>query len=515
MVTKALSPQQAAVLDLIKTGRGSIEVVARAGCGKTFLLLKIVEAVAAMGNSDLILMAYNKSIGDELKSKISALGIDWKVAQAGTCHSFGYAALRKLYPNTKIETDKVRNIINYMHEQEREKSFGDPIPFWNDCSALVERAVSLAKQRAFGHLCKIDDRAAWIEMWEYFDLDSELSELYHRNDVINEAIGVLQYSFSIDRNVIDFDDMILAPLIHKAPFLKKKWVLVDESQDTNAARRALALALLAPGGRMVFVGDDRQAIYGFTGADGNSMSQLKIATNAVSMPLNVTYRCPKVVVQEAQRLVPDITAHPSAPEGKLRSIKVEDLHLETLTCDDAILCRNTAPLVSTAFSLLSRGIPCKVEGRDIGEGLIRLARRWKCKTLAQLSDKLAIYRVAEVKKFTEAKKENLLQHVIDQVECLEVIIARCSAMKKHNVDDLVKMIEDMFGNSSEEVKKVLTLSTIHKSKGREWKRVFTLGRAKYLPSPYARLDWQIVQEANLEYVQLTRAQSELIDIVIG
>lgn len=514
MVTKALSPQQAAVIDQVQAGHGSIEVIARAGCGKTFLLLKIVEVVSQMRNVDLILMAYNKSIGDELKAKIAAMGIDWKVAQAGTVHSFGYAALRKLYPNTKIESDKVRKIIAYF--ESLEKKFDDEIiPFWADCSSIIEKTVSLAKQRAFGHLCRLDDRAAWNDLWEHFDLDSELSENYSRDDIFTEAIRVLNYSFSIDRNVIDFDDMILAPLIHKAPFWKKKWVLVDESQDTNAARRALALALLAPGGRMIFVGDDRQAIYGFTGADGNSMSQLKAATNAVSMPLNVTYRCPKAVVQEAQRLVPDITAHPSAPEGKLRSIKVEDLHLETLTCDDAILCRNTAPLVSTAFSLLSRGIPCKVEGRDIGEGLIRLARRWKCKTLAQLSDKLAIYRVAEVKKFTEAKKENLLQPVIDQVECLEVIIARCSAMKKHNVDDLVRMIEDMFGDSSKEVKKVLTLSTIHKSKGREWKRVFTLGRAKYLPSPYARLDWQIVQEANLEYVQLTRAQSELIDIVIG
>ncbi len=42
------------------------------------------------------------------------------------------------------------------------------------------------------------------------------------------------------REMIDFDDMILAPLYFKAKFWPKDWILVDESQDTNPARRVLA-----------------------------------------------------------------------------------------------------------------------------------------------------------------------------------------------------------------------------------------------------------------------------------
>ena len=74
----------------------------------------------------------------------------------------------------------------------------------------------------------------------------------------------------------------------------------------------------------------------------------------------------------------------------------------------------------------------------------------------------------------------------------------------------------MFGDTKDgEKARVLTLSTIHKSKGREWDRVFILGRTRYLPSPWARKEWQQLQEKNLEYVALTRAKDTLVDIVLG
>ena len=74
----------------------------------------------------------------------------------------------------------------------------------------------------------------------------------------------------------------------------------------------------------------------------------------------------------------------------------------------------------------------------------------------------------------------------------------------------------MFGNTKDgEQPPVLTLSTVHKSKGREWQRVYILGRAKYMPSPYAKKAWQIEQESNLEYVAITRAIAELIDVPVS
>jgi superfamily I DNA/RNA helicase len=361
-------------------------------------------------------------------------------------------------------------------------------------------------------------------LWEHFSLDDQLAEgnqtresfkVFTPEKIFEAAIEVLGISFSQDREVIDFDDMILAPLVHKARFWTKRWVLLDESQDTNPARRALALAMLdKKNGRMIFVGDDRQAIYGFTGADGNAMDMLQEATNAIMLPLNMTMRCPKAVVALAQTIVPDITAHTNAPEGIVRSIPYDQLISQKLTLSDAILCRNTAPLISTAFTLLSNGIACKVEGRDIGDGLIRLSQRWKVKNLAGLLDKLVTYQESQTAKLLAKKKEILVAQLEDQLECLRILIARCTSQNRHNLQDLVDDIKSMFGDTADKRKPVLTLATVHRSKGREWPRVFILGRDKYMPNRWAKLPWELTQEANLEYVAITRAQAELLDVVM-
>ena len=505
---KELSAQQQSVIYWVLEDTGSLELMARAGCGKTYTIMKIVDAIVKFKLGDIAIMAYNKAIADELKLKLEKTGYDWRTAQAGTVHSFGYGAWRKIAPNVQIENKKMYNIVN-------ECGFDKGGDIFIFASEAIVKLCGYAKQRAVGHLCSIDDVSVWNDMFDHFGLENDITEDIDVSDVISAAQRAYRISLKQCREVIDFDDMILAPLYYKARFWPKDWVAVDESQDTNPARRALALAMLKPRtGRLVSVGDNRQAIYGFTGADADSMNQMKIATNAKTLPLNMTCRCPKAVVREAQRLVPDFTAHEDAPEGVVRSIKYIDLAGEKLGKTDAILCRNTAPLIQTAYSLISKGIACRVEGREIGTGLIKLASRWKIKTLDQLLNKLEDYQVRQTAKFMSKGQEDRVEGLVDQIDCLRVVIDRCLITGKKTIEALVDEINSLFGTTKDnEAPKVLTLSTGHKSKGREWTRVYLLDRAKYQPSPYAKKEWQQNQEANLEYVMITRAMSELIDVV--
>lgn len=505
---KELSAQQQSVIYWVLEESGSLELMARAGCGKTYTIMKIVDAIVKFKLGDAAIMAYNKAIADELKAKLEKAGYDWRQAQAGTVHSFGYGVWRKIAPHVQIENNKMRNIVN-------ECGFDKGGDIFIFASEAIVKLCGYAKQRAVGHLCSIDDTSVWNDMFDHFGLENDITDDIDPSEVIIAAQRAYRISLKQCREVIDFDDMILAPLYFKARFWPKDWVLVDESQDTNPARRALAMAMLKPRtGRMVFVGDNKQAIYGFTGADADSMQQMKEATNARTLPLNVTRRCPKAVVKEAQRLVPDFTAHEDAPEGKVRSIQYVDLSKENLGKEDAILCRNTAPLIQTAYSLIAKGIACRVEGREIGIGLIKLANRWKIKTLDQLLNKLEDYQSRQTAKFMSKGQEDRVEGLVDQIDCLRVVINRCLIIGKNTVQGLTDEINNLFGNTKEgEIPKVLTLSTGHKSKGREWNRVYLLDRAKYQPSPYAKKEWQQVQEANLEYVMITRAMSELIDVV--
>jgi superfamily I DNA/RNA helicase len=79
------------------------------------------------------------------------------------------------------------------------------------------------------------------------------------------------------------------------------------------------------------------------------------------------------------------------------------------------------------------------------------------------------------------------------------------------VEDVTKFIDELFDDN---VTGILTLSTIHKAKGREWEQVYWLNRATTCPSPWARQDWQKEQEKNLCYVAATRAKHELIELTI-
>lgn len=500
-----LTEQQQDVIRWVQEGQGSLELLARAGCGKTYSLMKVVDAIVEGHLGDVALMAYNKKIADELKVKLEAAQYDWRTAQAGTVHSFGFGAWRKVAPRVQVNTNKLQEII-------AQESFRQNGAIYALASSAIAKLCSLAKQRAVGHLGSIDDTSLWMDIWDHFDIEDEVTDDTDTSEVIRCAQNVYRISLAQCRDVIDFDDMILAPLYFKARFWPKDWVLLDESQDTNPARRALALAMLKPRtGRMIFVGDPAQAIYGFTGADSDSMNQLKEVTNAITLPLNVTRRCPLKIVEEAKKLVPDFKAWDGAQEGVIRGCEFDALLTEGLVKTDVILCRNTGPLVKSAYMLLAKGIACRVEGRDIGFGLIKLARRWKIKTLAQLLDKLQVFEERQTARFMAKEQLEKIERLRDQLDCLRIIIDRCLILKKTTIESLVIEIESMFGNTPEgQQPDVLTLSTIHKSKGREWKRVYILGRNKYMPSPYAKKEWQKEQERNLEYVAVTRALEELI-----
>jgi superfamily I DNA/RNA helicase len=235
------------------------------------------------------------------------------------------------------------------------------------------------------------------------------------------------------------------------------------------------------------------------------------------MPLSVSYRCPQKVVERARQWVSHIDPAPTAAEGVVRDITQEEFEKEhgTLKVGDAVLCRNTKPLVELAYQLIRKGIGAKVEGKDIGNGLVALAKRWKVRNVAGLNDKLDDYCEKQVQRLMAKGKEMQAQNLEDKVLTLKVIIGTLAGTA--SVADLIAKIQGLFGDTDNDKNKATTviLSTVHKSKGREWKRVYLYGRNRYMPSKYARQDWQRAQEVNLMYVAATRSQGELVEVAVN
>lgn len=478
------SIQQAAVIEWIATGEGSAFVEAVAGSGKTTTLVHGLMRTTGR----VAFAAYNKKIADEVEAKIALLMPGQNRIVPGTFHKFGYGAWRKVHPSVKLDANAKRDQV--------EVALNIP----RGLSGFVPKLIGLAKQRALGLFGDINDRSEWYDIVDHHDLAYELDGSVEQG--IELAIQGIVMHRDLGPSLVDFDDMIWLPVITGVRMFENDWVFVDEAQDTNPARCALARKMLRRGGRAVFVGDRHQAIYGFTGADADAIDQITKDFAATSLPLTVTFRCPQAVVALAQEVVSHIQAAPTAPMGSVEYLEV----LPTdLIASDAILCRNTKPLVETAYSLIRKGIACHVEGKDIGVGLLKLANRWAVKTLDELEAKLEEYRNREVEKLIAKGRETMAEALADRVETLIVLMEGCA-----DLACLRDKIARMFIDSENEAKPTLTLSTVHKSKGREWPRVILLGREELMPSRWARQEWQMQQERNLEYVAITRAQDRLI-----
>jgi superfamily I DNA/RNA helicase len=343
-------------------------------------------------------------------------------------------------------------------------------------------------------------------MADHYDIDLG-EDMQEATIIIQGAMRALQLS-NDDVKQIDFDDMIYMPLIKR---LRTKFgrmhVFLDEAQDLSRTRQVLARKFVASRGRMYIVGDDRQAIYGFSGADADALHNLIKELDCETFPLNITWRCPVSVVNLAKSIVPDFTSAPEAPEGAVSVVQLKGKDpLPSFLPTDVIMCRNNKPLVSLALTLLKNRVPCKMEGRGIGQSLVALCKRWKIKNIAPFITKLEDYREREIGKAKAKRRENKIEEINDKVDALKTIALQVQSEGNTLLIAVIDFINSLF---ADDVANVLTLCSYHRSKGREWQNVYLLNHYSYSPSKGARLPWQVVQEQNLAYVAFTRAQSTL------
>ena len=505
--TFAPSLQQSAVLEWTANGTGSTFIEAVAGAGKTTTLIEALK----LTKGSVAFAAFNTKIAKEIKDKVEREVKEGRApadmlqrVRVGTFHSFGFSAWRSVYKAVVVDAKAKRDETEIQLRKN-----GCPEHLFD----VIEQLVSLAKQRALGAIGSVDDEALWWEIIDHYDLNHEIEDESQMMVAIDYARRCLKFHREIAPRLINFDDMIYMPVVTGVRMwgptkgeVGHDWVLVDEAQDTNPARRAMARKMLKPNGQSMWVGDRRQGIYGFSGADADAIERIIKEFRCSSLPLTTTYRCLKAVVKQAQTIVSHIQAHETAPEGLVRVVQFSDMGKEKFEPTDAILCRNTKPLVEMAYSLIRKGVACHVEGKDIGMGLLKMANKYKAKNIDALIAKLDDYLERETQKLIAKGKETMAESLSDRVGTLKVLAEGCKT-----IPELTKKIVDLFQDSEERGhKQTLTLSTVHKSKGREWPRVYIVGHSTLMPSKYARQEWQIEQEMNLKYVAYTRAQAELV-----
>ena len=320
-------------------------------------------------------------------------------------------------------------------------------------------------------------------------------------------LGILREGdiLAANRGLIDYDDMLYLPYAWGLQPRKADFVFVDEAQDLSPAQLDLVLKLRSPGGRMLFVGDENQAIFGFAGASSDSIKQIIERTGATVLPLSICYRCPSKHIKLAKTIVSAIEAREGAPEGIIAEVKEDKLH-EIIQEGDLIISRCTAPIVKMCIELISKRIPARVRGRDIGKSLTTIVKD-VAKHPDFNYDDFAIflkdYAESKIAKLQQKKNaQSQIESFSDRIRGIEVCY---EAFNANSVDELCAEIEALFSDGRASA----MLSTVHRAKGLENDRVFILESDKLPLRWQGQQEWELNQEFNLRYVALTRAKSAL------
>lgn len=512
------------IFQFIINGKGHAVVEAVAGSGKTTTIVKALEYIplallvelgsisspqsykdlsALEGKEELIaaylrkypiaFLAFNKHIATELKKRAPSY------VHVSTLHSLGNSILQKKFPGCKLEKDKVGLKMDDIFPVGKTYKDSEGNEIETPQGVKVINKTKRYAMRKLVALCKatlIDykDVVAVQQMIDFYGL--EIPE-----DIALEVLTNLPKIMSrckSDTRIIDYDDMLWLPIVYNLQLEKFHYLLVDEFQDLNNCQIEYVTRSLDDGGRIVGVGDRKQSLYGFRGADVEAIPRMIKTLNATVLPLSISYRCPRSHVQLASGIVPQILASDTAVEGSIVSIKYQDF-LSKIDVGDMIICRTNAPLIKPAFDAIRRGKKATIRGRDIGSTLVEFVRRFEADSLSRLDVLMAEYAATEFQKHMDRGRELQADMVVDQYETVKAIADECKS-----VEELVSKLLILFDDSNEGV----VFSSVHRAKGLEARRVFIL-RQDLMPHPKAKQPWEQVQEENGQYVAYTRSKEEL------
>ena len=511
-IARVWSDKQLAIFHEIATGHENILVKAVPGSGKSTTIVESMSHVPR--GRQIIAMAFNKSAMAELKQKVPAGVI------ASTFHSHGLKACSRAFNRPEVDGDKGRTISREIateamtgwgrkrvevlvnesyNDRDRAPSANERIQIrelvdkeireWADS---VVKCVSLSKSYLADTVAQIEDV---IDLHQICPPELE----------IDRPMFVAQVQASLRKcaevtSVVDFDDMVWFPHVHRLAVQQFDEVFVDECQDLNAAQISLVLKTVRKGGRITAVGDPCQAIYGFTGAGADSINQIHKALDAKVLPLSITYRCSKAVVREAQTISMEIEAAPNAVEGSVVAANMERLMNEVRE-GDFILSRTNGPLMGICLGLLKAGRRANIQGRDIGTKLAAVMKKAKTNDVDAMLEHVDAWTALEVKRLTKREKDTTV--VTDTQACIHAL-----SEGETRVDAVIAKIDRLFADGDGTAR--ITLSTTHKAKGLERENVWLL-RDTYMrrPSKEDEAGKDDGQERNLYYVAVTRAMVNL------
>jgi hypothetical protein len=495
--------EQLAIMDAARTKTASLMIKSYAGCSKS-TSLELSARVMPVRPS--LYVVFN------LKNKKEAEQFMPTHFNTKTVNGLGHEAFgRTIGKRLAVEEGKLGDLLKIVTKSNPEcrdmtrDQFGEVL-------SLVRRAringlVPAPFDKQYPGLIT-DDDDGWGDVCDSLYMEPNEAYIYLARLLLVESI---KQSFN---GTVDYDDQIYMSALFGGVFTRYPIVMADEAQDLSTLNRMMIAKAAAD--RLLVVGDPKQAIYAWRGADADSMERFRgLRNDWIDLPLSLTFRCPKVVVARQQAHAPGFTAHESNAEGELhnymkREWTIEEyegaINGEQLT----ILCRNNAPLISAALRIIKGGRGCTVMGKEIGKTLVSLSKKLIPNDNTSIEDcaaRVSAWATKELALAEANRKEGHAAVIQDKRECLLAVLESPLCTSAATLRDLLGR---MFAGDNLRI----TLGTGHKAKGLEWTHVMHLDPWR-VPSKYAVAAKEngnpvpYEQDCNLKYVIETRTRNTL------
>lgn len=463
-----LTSEQTACIEFSQTSDRNMLISALAGAAKTTTLVKLAEANPGI---EMLCLAFNKKIAVEMQERLPPN------CKAMTLNALGHRTWQEATGRRlRIDSGKTYDLVKQVIEEQTA----------SDQKILYEQMAELMQIVDFGKACgyipsDTYEKAKRLYGDDFFEhIEQRLSPL--EQDVIRDVtLRSLKAAFE---GHCDYNDQILMPTVFHGAFPRYPLVLVDEAQDLSALNHAMLRKLAKK--RLIAVGDQCQAIYGFRGAHEDGMEKLRRDFDMTELTLSTSFRCSRAVIRHAQWRAPHMQWPDWAIEGSVTTLG--DWSASDIAEDAAIICRNNAPLFGMAIRLLKNGRTCQLDGKDIITSITKVMRKFGGSDMPQQAvfDKIDRWEERECGK----TKKRAHGRIKDRAECMRIF-----AREGATLSDALAYAQHLMHLHSP-----LKLMTGHKSKGLEFDHVYFLDEALVSDED---------QDPNLRYVIQTRAKNTL------
>lgn len=303
--------------------------------------------------------------------------------------------------------------------------------------------------------------------------------------------------------------------------ITKAVLVVDEAQDMSKEEFDLVNVLVENNEdmRVILVGDDDQNIYGFRGSDSRYMKQLIDDRSATKYELVDNYRSKQNIVDFSNQWVKKIGSRlkdfpgyaKKLDNGSIRLIEyagsklitplIKELEQTDLSGSTCVLTKTNEEAVQIVGMLTQKGIPAKLIQSNDGFPILNLYE------LRYFSDRLNLdtgsplipeedWSLAMTQLSRDLQKSNKLETALNAIRNFSLV----NAVRKYKSDWTTFLGESKIEDFTAIDTETIFVSTIHKSKGKEFDNVILL---------LNNFDTTTDEQKRLLYVGATRAKSNL------